>query len=92
MKPPWKYECDIGVHLGDQSLSCHDIVERIADQLLECQAFDDTLYSAYLKEFLELDECDLAVELRSILPSIYSHAEREMVWMGNSSIPLPHPS
>lgn len=78
----WKTTCDIKQHLNNETLTYHERVEKIAEEICQCRAFDGTLFAAYLREILELDEHELQQEANGFLNDIYDYADEHRIWMG----------
>lgn len=78
----WKHRCDIRQYVNDDSLSNKEIVEKVAEEISKCPAFNDTLYADYLTEILDLDPYELQQEADGYLAEIYDFADENLIWMG----------
>jgi len=78
----WKTTCDIKQHLDNDDLTTREVVEKIAEEISKCPAFDDTLYAEYLTEILDLEPYDLQQEADGYLAEVYEFADENLIWMG----------
>jgi len=79
----WKHRCDIRQYVNDDSLSNKEIVEKIAEEISKCPAFNETLYADYLTEILDLESYELQQEADGYLAEIYDFADENLIWMGS---------
>lgn len=79
----WKHRCDIRQFVNDESLNDRQIVEKVAEEISKCSAFNDTLYAEYLTEILDLEPDELQQEADGYLAEIYDFADENLIWMGS---------
>lgn len=79
--------CNIKQFVGDESLPLRERIERIANEIAKCKAFDETLFADYLIEILDLDDVDLAAEFEGYLSEIYNFADERNIFTGRKADP-----
>lgn len=75
----WKHRCDIRQYVSDDSLSPQRKLEKIADELSRCRAFDNTTFADELLEICGLDEAEHVPEGNCLLDKIYAYAEANLI-------------